>query len=120
MLQRERERERDKEKKKKVYKYMTLRFHLPVLRIPDTRVPSSSRNIFIQAAPKDPSGVMVRPEVRGRYSGTPEEFPASCQQLFAPGNALLEPRPLRGWSYHHGKSYWPTSNSQFHDGIAIN
>lgn len=55
-----------------------------------------SRNIFIQAAPKDPSGVMVRPEVRGRYSGTPEEFPARCQQLFAPGNALLE-RRTRMW-----------------------
>lgn len=49
-----------------------------------------SRNIFIQAAPQDPSGVMVRPEVRGRHRGAPEEIPARCQQLFAPGDALLE------------------------------
>eukprot|EP00435_Cladocopium_sp_Y103_P021817 s1500_g5.t1 len=55
-----------------------------------------SRNIFIEAAPEDPSGVLVRPEVRGRYTGASVEIPVRCQQLFAPGNASLE-RRTRMW-----------------------
>lgn len=50
----------------------------------------SSRNLFIQEAPVDPSHLFVRPEVRGQYEGHPVEIPARCKEVAAPGDAMLE------------------------------
>ena len=99
---------------------MTLRFHLPVLRIPDTEFPllpgiSSSKpllKILLASWYAQKFAVATvarrRSSLRAANNSLHPEMP--CWSLV----------PFRGWSYHHGKSYWPTSNSQFHDGIAIN
>lgn len=50
----------------------------------------SSRNLFIQDAPVDPSHLFVRPEVRGQYEGHPVEISARCKEVSAPGDAMLE------------------------------
>jgi len=54
------------------------------------------RNVFIQGAEKDPTSVMIRPEVRGQYSGAPVEIAARCLRVHCPGDAVIE-RSTRMW-----------------------